>query len=136
MKEIRGERLAGCATPERLAEMAGRQATVEGCVHNIRALGGIAFIILRTGRYLIQTVYDQSVCKDDVAALEDGCYVAATGTVRLEQRAAGGVELLLDGFEVLSRPGRALPAEHGRPQPESDAGHQSGIPYRGAAPPA
>ena len=46
MKEIRGERLAGCATPERLAEMAGRQATVEGCVHNIRALGGIAFIIL------------------------------------------------------------------------------------------
>lgn len=109
MKEIRGERLAGCATPERLAEMAGRQATVEGCVHNIRALGGIAFIILRTGRYLIQTVYDQSVCKDDVAALEDGCYVAATGTVRLEQRAAGGVELLLDGFEVLSRPAAPYP---------------------------
>ena len=44
-----------------------------------------------------------------MAALEDGCYVAATGTVRLEQRAAGGVELLLDGFEVLSRPAAPYP---------------------------
>ena len=35
--------------------------------------------------------------------------MAATGTVRLEQRAAGGVELLLDGFEVLSRPAAPYP---------------------------
>ena len=60
-------------------------------MHNIRELGGIAFVILRTGRYLIQTVYDQSVCKRDLSELEDGCYASVTGKVRLEKRAEGGV---------------------------------------------
>ena len=56
--EVKGEGLLCCTSPQRLAQKEGEQVTVEGCVHNIRELGGIAFVILRTGRYLIQTVYD------------------------------------------------------------------------------
>lgn len=107
--EIKGEELLRCTSPMALAALEGQKATIEGCVHNLRELGGIAFVILRTGRYLLQTVYDHSVCGKSLTELEDGCYVSVTGTVRREARAAGGVELLMDDFTVLSRPAAPYP---------------------------
>ena len=129
--EIKGEDLLCCTSPQRLAQREGEQVTVEGCVHNIRELGGIAFVILRTGRYLIQTVYDQKVCKNELSELEDGCYLSAVGTVRLEKRAAGGVELLLDRFTVLSRPAAAYPLNMADPDLKATLG--TNLEYRTVA---
>lgn len=107
--EIKGEQLRRPVLLAQLRRQAGGQVTVEGCVHNIRALGGIAFVILRTGRELLQMVYDPKVCSDRLEGLETGCYLSAFGQPRLEARAEGGVELLLQGFCVLSRPAAPCP---------------------------
>ena len=129
--EIRATAPARCPSPERLALLAGQKTTVEGCVHNIRELGGISFVILRTGRYLLQTVYDEKICRDPLAELADGVYVSAVGTVRVEPRAAGGVELLLDGFTVLSRP--AAPSPLNMADRELKATLATNLDYRTAA---
>ena len=67
-------------------------------------------MVLRTGRYLIQSVYDKEVCPDNnLSQLSAGDCVRATGLLRAEPRAENGVELLLHGFTVLSRPASPLP---------------------------
>lgn len=108
--KITGERIWHTPSPEELLAAVGSEVTVRACVHNIRELGGISFLVLRTGRALLQTVYDRRVCQSDaVEGLSVGCSVRVTGLVRAEARAENGVELLLREVEVLSRPAAALP---------------------------
>lgn len=106
---ISGEKLWQSPLPEQLAEKAGETVTFRGTVHNIRELGGISFVIIRTGRYLLQTVWDKEVCANPVAQLADGDAVEVTGTVQKEPRAQGGVELLLTSFKVLNHPAEPSP---------------------------
>lgn len=106
--EIKGDQIWHSPSPAELLAAAGQEITLKACVHNIRELGGIAFVVLRTGRYLIQSVYDKEVCPDNnLSQLSAGDCVRATGLLRAEPRAENGVELLLHGFTVLSRPAAA-----------------------------
>ena len=108
--EIKGDQIWHSPSPAELLAAAGQEITLKACVHNIRELGGIAFVVLRTGRYLIQSVYDKEVCPDNnLSQLSAGDCVRATGLLRAEPRAENGVELLLHGFTVLSRPASPLP---------------------------
>lgn len=107
--EIKGDRLWQAPSYAQLAAQEGKEVTLKACVHNVRELGGIAFIVLRTGRVLLQTVYDKAVCKTPIGDVGTGDMLCVTGTVRLEKRAAGGVELLLSRFELIQRPAAPLP---------------------------
>ena len=108
--EIKGDQIWHSPSPAELLAAAGQEINLKACVHNIRELGGIAFVVLRTGRYLIQSVYDKEVCPDNnLSQLSAGDCVRATGLLRAEPRAENGVELLLHGFTVLSRPASPLP---------------------------
>ena len=40
-----------------------------------------SFIVVRTGRYLIQTIYSPENCKDSIDGLKEGYFVNITGTV-------------------------------------------------------
>ena len=94
--EIKGDQIWHSPSPAELLAAAGQEITLKACVHNIRELGGIAFVVLRTGRYLIQSVYDKEVCPDNnLSQLSAGDCVRATGLLRAEPRAENGVELLL-----------------------------------------
>ncbi|MDL2325153.1 aspartate--tRNA(Asn) ligase [Ruminococcaceae bacterium OttesenSCG-928-A16] len=95
--------------PEELAKQDGQTVTFKGTVHNIREFGGISFVILRTGRYLFQTVWDKEVCQNPITQLAIGDAVEITGTVRVEPRAQGGVEVLLSSFTVLNHPTEPAP---------------------------
>lgn len=106
---ITGEKLWQAPAPQQLAEMAGHSVTMRATVHNIRELGGISFVVLRTGRYLYQTVWDKEVCKTPITELSVGDAVEVEGTVRLEPRAEGGVEVLLNSFVVLNHPATPAP---------------------------
>lgn len=107
--EILGTRQKAIPSYEALRACVGKETTVRACVHNLRELGGIAFVILRTGRILLQCVYDKAVCSGELTALSVGDMVEVCGTVREEPRAEGGVEILLRRFSVLSRPAAPLP---------------------------
>ncbi|MFV0414464.1 MAG: aspartate--tRNA(Asn) ligase [Oscillospiraceae bacterium] len=106
---ISGEKLWHSPTPQELAAKAGEDCTFRATVHNIREFGGISFVVLRTGRYLFQTVWDKEVCKAPVTGLSIGDAVEVTGTIRLENRAEGGVEILLKDFTVLNHPAEPSP---------------------------
>lgn len=107
MREIVGSAKA----PEDISALAakeGQKAEVSGAVHKIREMGGFAFIIIRTGRYLVQCV-NESGSPVDISGLDEGFWVTVTGTVRTESRVENGFEILLDGVNVHSKPAAAAP---------------------------
>ncbi len=106
---IKGDFLWQAPEPADLAAKEGEKVTFRGTVHNIRELGGISFIILRTGRYLFQTVWDKEICRTPRHEIAIGDAAEVTGTVRPEPRAANGVEVLLDDFRILNRPAEPSP---------------------------
>lgn len=128
--EIKGDQIWHSPSPAELLAAAGQEITLKACVHNIRELGGIAFVVLRTGRYLIQSVYDKEVCPDNnLSQLSAGDCVRATGLLRAEPRAENGVELLLHGFTVLSRPASPLPLNLADKELKATLGTK-GVPHR------
>ena len=104
MQQISGKDLIGELTLEDLKSACGKEITFSACVHKIRDMGSFSFIILRTGRYIVQSTYVQETCTGDFAELCEGSYVTVTGTVKEESRANYGYEITLSSFEILSKP--------------------------------
>ena len=67
------------------------QASVQGFVHRIRPMGGVVFVVVRTGRALIQCVWDGELPD----GLCEGACVDARGVVVEDARA---LERLLPGI--------------------------------------
>ena len=70
-------------------------------MHKIRQMSSFAFIILRTGRYLMQAIYDPSVCAEKMDGIREGNFVSVTGVVKENEKAVGGLELQLKVREVI-----------------------------------
>ncbi len=86
------------------------QASVQGFVHRIRPMGGVVFVVVRTGRALIQCVWDGELPD----GLCEGACVDARGVVVEDARALDGFELKATSIEVLSRPAAPSPVPLGR----------------------
>ncbi|MFW6152772.1 MAG: aspartate--tRNA(Asn) ligase [Halobacteriota archaeon] len=100
----------------RVAEVEpGQTVTVAGWVHEIRDLGGIAFVIVRerTGRLQVTVPEDDlpASVTDVVGDLSRESVVQVTGEVREEARAPGGVELYPDTIEVIAPAEPSLPLD-------------------------
>jgi aspartyl-tRNA synthetase len=93
----------------------GDEATVAGWVHEIRDLGGIAFVILRdrTGKIQIKFEKDEM----DAAMVETALGVhresvlSVSGRVEEEDRAPTGVEVVPEAVEVLAEADPELPLD-------------------------
>ena len=83
--------------------------TINGSVYRIRDMGTFAFIVLRTGRHLVQCVYSVDKCDFKLSDLQENDSVRVTGSVILEDRAENGFELHLKSIRVLSSPAAAMP---------------------------
>ena len=80
---------------------------VSGMVHAKRPVGGgLTFLKLRKRDGLLQCTCGERV---DVSKIPEESAVVVTGRLREEPRAPGGVELVAEGIEVLSRPAAAMP---------------------------
>lgn len=104
---LKGEGLIGVFAPEMLAN--GAKIEFGCCVHKIKKMGAFAFIILRTGRYLVQSVYEQDACKGSLDNIGQGCYVNIKGIVKKEERAVLGAEILLREIILHSCPKEEYP---------------------------
>ncbi len=85
-------------------ESIGKDIEINACVHKVRQMSGFAFIILRTGRYIVQTVYSPDECSDSIDGIKEGCFVSVTGTVNEFEKAPGGIEIHLKSIKLISKP--------------------------------
>ncbi len=109
MQNIYGTILNNDITPDSLKQSVGEELAFSACVHKIRGASGFSFVIVRTGRYLIQTVHDDKKCKKGLEELKEGMFIELCGTVKEEPRAELGAEIVLKDFTVLSSPAAELP---------------------------
>ncbi len=109
MRKIDGSQLIEELTLERLEGSVGGNATLCACVHKVRNMGGFTFVILRTGRYILQSTYTPGTCRGDFDSLTEGAYVRVTGGVKKEERANYGFEITLSSIEILSSPSEEYP---------------------------
>jgi asparaginyl-tRNA synthetase len=105
---------------ENLLSRVGEHVTLHGWVHNITGKGKLQFIQLRDGTGIVQCVVFKGNVPDDVfegaKSLSQESSISITGTVRAEQRAAGGVEIDVDGLTIFQMPAvqyPITPKEHG-----------------------
>jgi nondiscriminating aspartyl-tRNA synthetase len=93
----------------------GDTVTVAGWVHEIRDLGGIAFLILRDTTGKIQVKFEKDEMDDDL--VETGLNVhresviTVTGDVEEEERAPTGVEVTPESLEVVAEADPELPLD-------------------------
>lgn len=81
----------------------GKDIEISACVHKVRKMSEFAFVILRTGRYLIQTIYSPDNCSSSLDDVREGCYVKVVGTVKEDERAYNGFEVLLKSIDVIAK---------------------------------
>jgi len=95
--------------------VAGETATVAGWVHEIRDLGGIAFLILRDKTGKLQIKFEKDEMDEDLVETGLGVHresvVAVTGAVEEEPRAPTGLEMVPDSVDVLAEADPELPLD-------------------------
>lgn len=79
----------------------GKDIEISACVHKVRKMSEFAFVVLRTGRYLIQTIHSSDNCSDPLDDVKEGCYVKVIGNVKEDKRAYNGIEILIKSIEVI-----------------------------------
>lgn len=87
----------------------GKDITLSCCVYKIRNMSEFSFIVVRTGRYLIQTIYSSENCKDSIDGLKEGYFVNITGTVTENEKGYNGIELILKNISLISSPAEEYP---------------------------
>jgi aspartyl-tRNA synthetase len=94
---------------------AGETATVAGWVHEIRDLGGIAFLILRDRTGKLQIKFEKDEMDGELVETGLGVHresvVAVTGAVEEESRAPTGLEMVPDSVDVLAEADPELPLD-------------------------
>lgn len=109
MQKIEGRSLVSEFTIDDLKKAEGGRISLCACVHKLRRMSGFTFVLLRTGRYVIQSVYVPGLCEKTLQGVCEGAYVEITGDVKEEKRAAYGYEITLRDIEILSAPAAEYP---------------------------
>ena len=97
----------------------GASVTIKGWLHNRRSSGKIHFLVIRDGTGFLQVVMGKKDVDDATFAkadhLSQESAIIVTGTVRADERAAGGYELIASGLEVVNEAHDypITPKEHG-----------------------
>ena len=113
MQSIDGVSLKTVLDIEGIKKNPDELVVIEACVHKIREMSEFAFVILRTGRYIIQSIYEADKCKTNIDEIKVGTYIRVKGHIREDERANLGFELQLEEIELLSMPAADYPLNVG-----------------------
>ena len=99
-----------------VAGRAGERVRIQGWVHNVHHLGGMAFVHVRDRSGIVQAVLQRSTLPEGGLPLE--YVVVVEGVCHPDARAIGGAELHAESLEILSLADAPLPIEIGRQRPQ------------------
>ena len=103
----------------KIGEHVGASVTIKGWLHNRRSSGKIHFLVIRDGTGFLQVVMGKKDVDEATFAkadhLSQESAIIVTGTIRADERAAGGYELIASGLEVVNEAHDypITPKEHG-----------------------
>ena len=103
----------------KIGEHVGQSVTIKGWLHNRRSSGKIHFLVIRDGTGFLQVVMGKKDVDDATFQTADHLgqesAIIITGTVKAEERATGGYEMVASGLEVVneSHDYPITPKEHG-----------------------
>ena len=90
---------------ENIGKYAGKEVTIKGWLYNKRSSGKIRFILVRDGTGIIQSVISKDEVKDKIFEVADKITqessVILTGTVRKDERAPGGYEIVAKVLQIV-----------------------------------
>ncbi len=109
MLNIYGDINNNFTEPGELGNCIGNVARLRGSIYKIRNMSGFAFVILRTGRLMVQCIYNEEFSEFPLEILKEEACVIVTGEVIVEERSKEGYELRLMQASVLSSPMDELP---------------------------
>jgi len=89
----------------------GSEAIVAGWAAEVRSLGKIAFVKLRDREGILQLVSTDSKIIDKVSKISHESVLVAKGKVQASKQKAGGKELQLEEFEIISEADPRLPID-------------------------
>lgn len=102
-----------------LKDAVGKDVTIKGWVYNLRISKNIKFVIIRDGSGLLQTIFAKGETPDEFfekcEQLTQETSLEVYGTIRVSERAPGGVEMGVKGFNIvgISADYPITPKEHG-----------------------
>ena len=96
-------------------EMDGKKVTVFGWVHEVRDLGGLVFIVLRDREGFIQVTLPKKIIDPETfkkaKKISRESVLRVEGTVKKEEKAPNGFEIIPEVIEVLNESQAPLPLE-------------------------
>jgi nondiscriminating aspartyl-tRNA synthetase len=102
-------------SPAALKERIGKEARLEGWVHDVRALGGITFVLLRNSRGVVQVALPKKAVRQDLFDLASGLHqedvISVTGIVKESKAARMGFEVVPSTIEVIAKAASPLPLD-------------------------
>jgi asparaginyl-tRNA synthetase len=104
---------------EKIGEHVGQTVTIQGWLHNRRSSGKIHFLVVRDGTGFLQVVMGKKDVDEATFTradhLSQESSVVVTGTVRADERAPGGYEMIATALEVVAEAHDypITPKEHG-----------------------
>ncbi len=94
--------------------MDGKEVTLSGWVHEVRELGKMTFLLLRDFTGIVQVIAKKGIAEDslmDQMSLPKESVVKIVGTVKANQEAKGGFEILIKEIENLNPISAKIPFE-------------------------
>lgn len=102
-------------SPAQLKARVGKNATVEGWVHDVRALGGISFVLVRNSKGIVQVTVPKKTVKAGIMEMVNSLHqedvVRFTGLVKVSKVSRLGFELIPESLDILSKADAPLPLD-------------------------
>jgi nondiscriminating aspartyl-tRNA synthetase len=115
VEPIRSSRLKRTHLTSELGTMVDRSVVLAGWVHDVRALGGIAFLLLRDMAGIVQVAAPKAKVPPEVlreiGTLHQEDVVVVRGKVVSSKIAKRGIEVIPEELEILSRAETPLPLD-------------------------
>lgn len=104
MNKITGITIPAVLTAKEIGKHAGEAVRLHGSIYKIRKMSDFAFVLLRTGREVLQCIYEQGYADFPLEILKEESCVMLTAEVVVEERSKTGYDLRLKEAEILSVP--------------------------------